>query len=114
MLRGYPPYDWEYSLYPPYDNRKLLQRARANDPWGGPLGGACDDESEPEEEEQPRPPISPTAIALVDMATRFNPAERPAAASLMEQVWISSNEKAQGSAADVDALTKLLEGELTC
>jgi serine/threonine protein kinase len=29
MLRGYPPYDWEWSLHPPYTSTKLLIRLRA-------------------------------------------------------------------------------------
>jgi len=90
MLRGYVPYDWEYSLHPPYDATKLVARLKANDPWGGPLGGACDDESEPEEEEDEdeRLPISGWAQQLACLATRFDPHERPAAPALLLHPWL--------------------------
>ena len=107
MLRGYPPYDWEYSMLPPYDSTKLVERLQADDPWGGPLGGACDDESEPEEEDEPRLPISSMAVELVCDATRYRPAERPSALQLLERPWFHEEAPASANPTEANGVLQL-------
>lgn len=94
MLRGHPPYDWD-SDEPcevcdfVCDCSPLMQRLKANDPFGGPVGGGCAEDDEDEEDEPPRPPLSVGVVELVKEALRLAPEARPSASALRAREWLA-------------------------
>ena len=121
-LRGYVPYDWETAMHrdraagDTTDSTALVDRLKANDPFGGPSGGSYDseddDDEDDDEDDVEEATLTALAIEFVRWATRYEPGDRPSARALGGHAWLASPSAAAAAQDDGAAVLESALGQL--